>query len=285
MVPAPPQALDAWSIFVRTRSAVTSVRYPWRVDYTIAVSGLDGEKPVSDHYRASCDPSDGAIKLFPISDEQLEAPPPVPHGFNFSFTVGICFLYCAGFSIPVGHPAPYQDLIGEPLIAPTYMFGLRYTGVPYSVKPVGNEPATLPVIATVSTNNRDYDVTLIGTDVLDGIQVYDLRLRPLRKPKDNRLRELWVGTSDYLPRKATISGNFTTAPLVDVPWTIDFAVVNGTPFVSRESTDRTLYLAHRRVVHDAVVAFENIGEPGTSIYDRPLLTPQETESTTLLSEP
>jgi hypothetical protein len=275
MVAATPPAVDAWSIFAHTRSAVTSAQYPWRLDYTIAVSGLDGDKPVSDHYRASCDPSDGNIKLFPISDEQLKAPPPVPHGFNFSVSV---LFYGGGFSIPVGHPAAYQDLIGEPLIAPTYMFGLRYSGVPPNIKPVGTEPATLPVIATVSTKSRDYEVTLVGIESLDGGQVYHLQLTPLRKPKDNRLRELWVGTNDYLPRRATIAGNFTSAPLVDVPWTIDFSVTNGAPYVTRETAAQTLYLPHRRIVRDAVIAFENIGEPGDSIYDQPLVAPEHSDS-------
>ena len=91
------------------------------------------------------------------------------------------------------------------------------------------------------------------------------------------------GRTDYLPRRAVLAGNFTVAPLVDVPWTVDFSVINGTPFVTRESTDETLYLAHHRVVRDAVIAFENINEPDGSVYDRPLLTPSEIEST--LAEP
>lgn len=282
MVGETPPAIDAWSIFLHTRSAVTSVRYPWRLEYTIAISGLDGAKPVADHYRASCDPADGVIKLFPISDEQLAAPPPVPHGFNFKVTMAVCFLMCMGVVVPAGHPALYQDLIGEPLIAPTYMFGLHYPTMPYNIKPVGNESA-LPVIATVSTRNEDYDVSLAGTETLDGVQVYDLELKPLRKPKENRLRELWVGVNDYLPRKAMIAGNFTTAPLVDVPWTVDFAIVDGTPYVTREAAQKTLYLAHRRVVYDAIVAFENISEPGLSIYDQPLVAPDASASA--ISEP
>jgi hypothetical protein len=274
--------VDAWSIFLQTRSAVTSVRYPWRLDYTIAIRGFDGVTPVSDHYRASFDSSNGAIRVFPISDEQLNAPPPVPHGFDTKLRAAICFGLCAGVSIPVGHPAPYQDLIGEPLVAPTYMFGLRYQNVPYGIKPIGSE-SSLPIIATVSTRQNDYDATLVGIEPLNGIETYHLCLKPLRKPKDNRLRELWVGVNDYLPRRAVISGNFTMAPLVDVPWTIEFSVENGQPFVTRESTDDTLYLPHRRVVRDAVIAFENISEPGDSIYDRPLLTPAQEDDT--LMEP
>ena len=282
MVADVPPMVDGWSVFLQARSAVTSAHYPWRLDYTIAISGLDGATPVSNHYRASFDASNGAMKLFPISDEQLAAPPSVPHGFNTKFSIGICFGLCAGIQIPVGHPAPYQDLIGQPLISPTYMFGLHYQNVKYNIQPVGSE-STLPVIATVSTMARDYDVTLIGIEPVDGVESYHLRLKPLRKPNDNRLRELWVGMDDHLPRKAIISGNFTMAPLVDVPWTIAFSVVDGEPFVIRESTSNVLYLPHRRVVRDATIAFENISGPDDSLYDRPLLTPAQQDY--VLTEP
>lgn len=274
MIADAPSTVNGWSLFLQTRSAVTSARYPWRLDYTIAISGLDGATLVSDHYRASFHASDGSISVFPISDEQLTAPAPVPHGFDTKLKAAICFGLCLGVSVPVGHPAPYQDLMGEPLIAPTYMFGLRYQSIPYNIQPVGSE-STLPVIATVSTGARDYDVTLLSVEPRDGIETYHLRLKPLRKPNDNRLRELWVGVDDHLPREAIISGNFTIAPLVDVPWTVEFSVLNGEPFVTRESTDSVLYLQHRRVVRDATIGFENISGPSTSIYDQPLLTPAQ----------
>ncbi|MGA8533147.1 MAG: hypothetical protein WB615_03445 [Candidatus Tumulicola sp.] len=281
VVDAPP-AVDAWSIFVHTRSAVTAAQYPWRIDYDVAVAGFDGKVPVTDHYRANCEPNDGTIRIFPISDEQLAKPAPVPHGFNTKFTLAICFGLCIGVRLPMGHPAPYQDLIGEPLISPTYMFGLRYTNATKrDVLPVENNP--LPTIAVVSTQARDYQVTLLNTEALDNTQTYHLLLKPLRKPKDNRLRELWVGVNDYLPRRAVLSGNFTAAPLVDVPWTVDFSVRGGAPFISQESADGTLYLPHHRVVQDATIAFESIGEAGTTIYDRPLLAPESTDTT--LAEP
>lgn len=269
--------MDAWSIFVHARSAVSSAQYPWRLDYTIAVSGLDGQTPVSDHYSAVCNPAEDAIKVMPISDEQLKKPPPVPHGVNTNFDIAICFGLCFGIRLPMGHPAPYQDLIGLPLVTPTYMFGLRYNGVPYNVKPVGTE-SSLPVIATVSAKNRDYAVSLAGEEPVDGVDTYHLQLTPLRKPKDNRLRELWVGTSDYLPRRAIVAGNFTMAPLVSVPWTIDFAVVNGTPYATREAAGDVLYLAHHRVVRNATIAFENIGEAAPTIYGEPLVTPEQSEN-------
>jgi hypothetical protein len=277
-----PAAVDAYSIWLHARSAVTSARYPDQLTYTIAVSGLDGGTPVADRYRASADPADGAIRIFPISDEQLAKPPPVPHGINVNFGIVLCIARggCASKQIPVGHPAPNQYLLGEPLLEPTYMFGLRYK----AMRTAATSPeaqSSLRVIAVVSSGARDYRVSLIDTPLLDGVPTYHLGLTPLRKPKDNRLRELWIGTTDYLPRKAVVAGNFTLAPLVDVPWSVDFSILDGAPYITRESAVDTLYLTHRRVVREATIAFEDIHERSSTIYDVPLIEP-EVQDTTLV---
>lgn len=274
-----PAALDAYSIWLAARSAVTSVQYPRRIAYTIAITGLDGETPAADHYRAVCSPDDGSIRVFSISEEQLAAPPPVPHGVDLHITISLSTgrLAPAVASIPAGHPAPYQDFLGWPLLAPTYTFGMRYHTA--GTSPASPGESSLRVIAIVSAQAPDYRVTLIDTPIVDDVPTYHLGLTPLRRPKDNRLRELWVGQNDYLPRRAVIAGNFTIAPLVDVPWTVDFSMVNGAPYIARESAAGTLYLAHRRVVRNAVVAFENIREPGGSLYDTPLIEPERDDST------
>ncbi|MFY9631391.1 MAG: hypothetical protein WAJ94_07245 [Candidatus Cybelea sp.] len=268
--------LDAYAIWLHARAAVTSAQYPSRLDYTIAVTGLDGQTPTSDHYRASSDTSDGLVRVFPISDEELAKPPPVPHGINVSINAAICIGLCWIIHQPIGHPAPYQDLIGEPLLEPTYMFGLRYA-LPQKEPQQQDGETTLRTIAVVSSGAPIYRVELIDQPQLDGTQTYHLRLTPLRKPKENRLRELWIGANDYLPRRAVTAGNFTISPLTDVPWNVDFALVDGAPVISKESAAADLYLGHRRVVRDATIAFEDIREPSGSIYDRPLLRPETTD--------
>ena len=272
--PAEPNAYQLWQ---RARSAVTSVQYPRRIAYAIAITGLDGETPVSDHYRGACDPDDDLVRVLPISDEQFAAPAPIPHGVNAKFSIGLCFgvPICRAIQLPLGHPAPYQDLLGIPLLMPTYMFGIRYETSTGSTAQDNNE--RLRVIATVSAQALKYRVSLIDEPVLDGVPTYHLELIPLQRPKENRLRELWIGTTDDLPRRASIAGNFTTAPLVDVPWTVDFSVIDGAPYVTRESTADTLYLPHRRVVRNAVIAFQDIHEP-TSFYDTPLVEPDPTDA-------
>jgi hypothetical protein len=237
--PSPPPG--AYSIWLRARSAVSAVYYPPRIAYTIRISGVDGDAPSTAHYRASFDSGDGTLRVFPISDEEEKHPPPPPRGINVRIFV------------PIGHPLPPEDLLGVPHLDPTYMFGVRFSRV---TSPQPTEESGLRVIAVVSSQPRGYSVVLLDTPTIDGVPTYHLRLTPLINPKANRLRELWVGTRDYLPRQATISGNFTIAPLVDVPWFITFSVVDGVPYIESETAAQTLYLAHRRVVRNATIAFK-----------------------------
>ncbi len=277
---------DAYDIFSRARAAVTVARYPDAIRYTISVAGFDGATPEANHYRAYYNRSEGSIRVAPVSEEEAAKPPPIPHGINFSLTAFLCGGHCdtgsATIALPAGRTAQSPDLVGVPILEPTYMFGLVYAND--VARSVGALPvSTLPVIAVVSTARREYTVALAGIAPIDGIPSYHLLLTPIRKPHDNRLRELWIGTNDYLPRKAVIAGNFTIAPLVDVPWTVEFTIVDGAPFISAESAGSTLYLAHRRVVRDAKISFERIAASDDSFIGRPLVQPDRTPTT--LAEP
>jgi hypothetical protein len=55
----------------------------------------------------------------------------------------------------------------------------------------------LGTIATVRAVDRAYDVTLAGTEQIDGHTAYHLRLKPLRDPDRYPLRELWVDQSSF----------------------------------------------------------------------------------------
>jgi hypothetical protein len=273
---------NAYAIFTRARAAISALQYPRSIDYTISIKGFDGSTPRENHYRANCRPGEDLINVAPISEEEAAAPPPVPKGFSFAFTASICGGHCetgvANVALPAGRHAASPDLIGVPLLAPTYMFGL-----PYNERGTDQQTSTkskIPTIAVVSSSTRDYRVTLADTPVLDGSPSYHLLLTPLRRPHENRLRELWIGAADYLPRKAVIAGNFTIAPLVDVPWTVRFAMANGVPFISSETSDATLYLANREIVRNATISFENIRDSDRSLAGRPLVQPLA-DSTTL----
>lgn len=115
------------------------------------------------------------------------------------------------------------------------------------------------------------------------MDAYHLGLTPLPRPKINRLRELWVGENEYLPRKALVAGNFTVAPLVDVPWTINFTLDGGAPLISNEHADQPLYMAHRRVVTNATISFNDVHKNHDFLRAR-LVTPPVTD-TTLIEPP
>ncbi|HEY1428838.1 MAG TPA: hypothetical protein VGF18_04655, partial [Candidatus Tumulicola sp.] len=236
---APP--MDPYAIFSQARAAVTAARYPERIDYTIHVSGYDGSVPRANHYLA-VDRVDGQdLKVAAISAEE-KAAPPTPRGVNVSFDAAICFMLCEVVHIPMGRPVASQDLLGVPMLTPAYAFGLQYPLTRHDRTQLDPSQAGLPVIAVVSTQAREYDIAFMGSQTIDGTDSYGLRLTPRRNPKSNRLRELWVGAVDHLPRRATVAGNFTVAPLTDVPWTIDFTVIDGAPYIRDERADATLFM-------------------------------------------
>jgi hypothetical protein len=199
------------------------------------IGGRDGSVYRVNHYAASYRPGDTEIDL--NSGE----------GCNCEDDMG------GSWSINLS-PQRSPDLLGTPHLTPTYMFGLNAPGI--------------------VSSQHDYDVALIDTPVIAGAQTYHLRLSPLSDAKNDRLRELWIGMGDYLPRKAVISGNFARAPFTDVPWTIQFSIIDGAPFITRETTSAVLFLPHRQVIKDATIVFEEIRprRAGT-LFGHPLIEP------------
>jgi hypothetical protein len=257
---------SAYNLFLRSRSAVSAARYPDRLDYTIVASGIEGGRFRTNHYKGRYDSTDGSIRVLPISDEELADPAVQPHDFDFRQ------ILIQGVSVPVGRQTDPDILGGSPLLEPTYAFGLKLRAVPEARSQTDDTVASLPVIAVVSNRARDYDVSLVDEPVLNGVETYHLRLTPIRRPKQYRLRELWLGANDFLPRQAVVAGNFTVAPLVDVPWLLSFEIRDGLPYVSREDAEDTLYLGHRHTVSDAEVRFSDVQESSGNLIGAPLIT-------------
>lgn len=270
-----PDTNDAYAIFLHTRSAVTAARYPRRLDYTIEVSGTEGGETRANHYKGRYDTTNDAIRVFPISDEELAGTAPHPHDFDFNRII------VQGVSVPIGRPSDPDLLGGSPILDPVYSFGLRFKRATDIAAPDGDSSDSLPVIAVVSNNAPDYNVKLLGEESLNDEQTFHLELKPLRKPKKYRLRELWIGATDFLPRQAIVAGNFTVAPLVDIPWKVSFKVVDGIPYISSERAQATLYLSHHHVVHDAEVDFQDIQESYGDFIDAPLVAPDVTPTSLL----
>ncbi len=270
---APPNTpdLDAYSLYLRTRSAVSSAAYPQRIAYTIAITGDENGNLRTNHYRANCDPVENTIRVFPMSDEQLAEPEHLPQGINF---------YVQGHYESFGRVATPPDLIGVPVISPTYMFGLTHKASWSAAR--DEVPSKIPTIAIVSSQPAEYRVASAGGDNVNGIMTDHLILTPIRDPQNNRLRDLWVSQATYLPVRASISGNFTTTPLVNVPWTVDFSTLDGAPYVTSESADGVLSFPHNRSIVDLHVAFENVHEQSGLAFDSPLV---DIELTGAIEEP
>jgi len=282
MISAQAPTLSPYAIFLRTRAAVSAARYPPALNYTIAVAGYAGDAYVTNHYRGYYSRDGGKIFVDPISGEEA-AHPHTPHGVNFRITYEIGWNIGAGGQlgkgfIPAGRPEASADLVGVPDLSPAYMFGMPYVAFA-SPAPVAGPPG-LRTIAVVGVGAPAYSVAFAGTATIGGSETYELALTPLRDPKDNRLRALWVGENDYLPRRAVVAGNFTVAPMVDVPWTIDFSVVNGAPLIVDEKANQPLFMSHHRVVRDVSIAFDDVREAdAAALTQRPLFQQPVSDST------
>ena len=83
-------------------------------------------------------------------------------------------------------------------------FGLRYVRPArpdfFDASDAEATPPNLKVIATVTASQGlPYQVTDRGIADIDGRSCYHLKLTPLRNPKHNVLREIWIDTTTNLP--------------------------------------------------------------------------------------
>jgi hypothetical protein len=60
---------------------------------------------------------------------------------------------------------------------------------------------------------------------------------------------------------------------------VDFSILDGAPYITRETAGDTLYLPHHRVVREATIAFEDIQERGSTIFGVPLIEPDANDAT------
>lgn len=243
-------APDPYEIYARARQYVASQSYPGMLEYTVAVRVTEAGKERVERYQCGYDGYTGTIAFDPVSDYE-KTHPYVPHGIN----IGVLFWQ-------VGKPEPRVDYLGVPDFAPNYSFGLGtapLTPLPRTPTPAelvaeiraefhDPDPRVTPIptpspsatpglqeIAAVIARLHLYDITLAGTDNIDGSLAYDLKLRPLRDPHKYRLRELWVDTATYAPRKLVEAIDFVDGPGTAVPWTVTFQDIGGALYVDRQT--------------------------------------------------
>ncbi len=275
MLVATPPAVDAaspdpYAIFARARAYWEHQRYPERVEYTVAVRVVEGTRTLVERYASGYDAEDGRVVFDAVSDAE-RAHPVTPHGIGFSLMGSY-----------VGGPEAPIDYLGVPILAPNYSFGIGTTPLtpPPQPKtdaqivrevreqfhdpdprahPAASPPAEtgLHEIAEVVSKSRAYDISIAGTDVVDGAPAYHLRMQPLHDPARYRLRELWVDAATYAPRKLVEALNFVNGPGTTVPWSVTFADVGGALYVGTETALGPMRYQHQRYA-GASVSIEDV---------------------------
>ncbi|MBV9103014.1 MAG: hypothetical protein JO060_05440 [Candidatus Eremiobacteraeota bacterium] len=250
--PTPAASVDAESIFEKARDYWDAQSYPHHLQYTIVVGLYKGNERETNHYEAEYLPEDGDLRVNTISAEE-NANPPSARGTDVIVTLSILGrIFYSKTLNAVASP----DLIGIPLLSPTYSFGMarRFK----STRDEGSRTSTdLPLIGRVSNRTRFYVITYAGTDEVAGYPQYHLTLRPIRAPHKYRLRELWIDARSYATDRAIIEGNFNVGPGVDAPWTIDFYTVAGALYIDRERCDEPLQFG-KNIYRNISVSFQSL---------------------------
>lgn len=263
-VPAP----DPYQIFANARAYWLTQRYPTELQYRIAVEITEGGKERIERYDAHFDAVHNVVNVDPTSDYEREHPVK-PTGVNVSL-----------FIIPLNKPLPTADFLGVPRLAPNYSFGMAPfvpapTPTPFDSNALVDQirkefhdpnPRTsataeatgLREIGAVVAHNRDYAITLLGTEPIDGHPCYHLALQPMRNPRRNWIREAWVDETTYAPWQLKDAANFAgDGPETNVPWTIRFADVDGAHYISEEHTGVGLSV-RGEIYTSTAIRFESI---------------------------
>jgi hypothetical protein len=215
-------ALDAVAIYERARATVSARIIPPFIAYTQYAAFERRGKIEAQHDRIVIRTADGKVNDTPMADSPADR-------------------------------IDTRPLVRDrPLVYPTTTFGLvkRRAGEGPSVYESRSTPAPLPeaggppVIGRVVSTSRDYDPTLIGVEDLAGAPVYHLKLVPRFDPRGHPIRDLYVDTRTFDPRRIDIelwagAGPVRSRPTVSV----DFAPVGGTWLIAHASMNFVLRLA------------------------------------------
>jgi len=242
-------AFDADALFLAARQARSQSAYPHYARYATVVRYRNGAREITRAWDTTEDIRLRLVHARALS-RQDAANPHVPHGVNVrgAMTVGIAARVAPGaMSVPgqgltlstiVNAERP-DDPIGQLSLAVDQDFGVAIDAARISatadMSTISASAAALPHIGRTGAVARTYEVTDLGDVAEDGATLHHLRLRPLREPYRNRLRELWLDAKTSLPVRAVVAGIGDRHPLDMVSWRVDFAQLEGGTYVARET--------------------------------------------------
>jgi hypothetical protein len=95
-------------------------------------------------------------------------------------------------------------------------------------QPEASPQAGIEVIGSVSTVARDYDAKLVGIETLDGTSVYHLEMQPRFDPAHHPIRQLYVDTASFDPRRIAIEVYANAGPISSRPTIVfDYTNIDG----------------------------------------------------------
>jgi hypothetical protein len=274
---------DPYQIFAHARSVWMSQQYPPYVSYTIAVSVDENGVAKTNHYQAIYDSTRDAVHVDAVSAEERNDPH-IPDGTNMTLEPKRNFRTI--FKKRVGPTEQVVDFLGVPMLAPNYSFGIAPYVAPVQsqtadqaqlvaqIRQQFNDPMSeqkaealskaggLKQIGSVTSTDREYDISYAGIDTLSGRSAYHLLLRPLRSADRHRLRELWVDTETFTTPQVVTQGNFANG---GVPWTITFAVIGGVQYIASERAGAIVTVGPHRY-DQATVSFQSVASTQPSRY-------------------
>ncbi len=280
----------AYQIFANARTYWDKQVYPRRLNYSVRISVRDKAGKRVENFRSAYDARNGEIWVDTVSDYE-RAHPAQGRGVGFCVTAGGVLTSFQPFTIdnlppmqpPCGpplHPAPNQDFIGVPVLAPNYSFSLgddnrskvrepldsaqivrrirrEFHDPQPRPLPLQSGRTKIPVIADVVAYGRHYVIALAGKNTIGAHRCYHLVLRPIHASGRYRLRDLWIDTKSFATVRARIALNFVTGPGTHIPWTIDFADVRGERYIASERADAP-YRYAGRVYNSVTIRFVNV---------------------------
>lgn len=274
---------SAYQIFEHARRVLRAQSYADSIYYRTTVRVSEGAKDELEHFHAQSSGAD--VRVEGISDEE-QAAPHESSGVNFKLSFSIGWNTGAGGQTETATEDAHRkeaspDYLGVPLISPAYSFGLTSTETG-SAKPSPAGTSDLPIIASVTAIGRVYDVSLVGTETVDGLYTYHLHLKPAIQPNRYRIRELWVDVYTYRIVRLQTQGNFTSTPMSNVPWLVTFQSVDGSTYIKDETALEPLIFPHDRTFSTASISFNDI----RATDDSPPILPNANEDDSInLREP
>jgi hypothetical protein len=273
------------AIFSRVRDVVSEQACPKRIEYEIIVSANVNARLEQNHFRATYLADEDYLHVSSFSEEEGENPY-VPHGTNVLIKPIVPLVGLSeALTEKMNHDGPPVDLLGVPMLSPTFTFGLARRGAATD-RPERNvepSPSGFKIIGSAESVARDYRVSLLGVEPYDRGQAYHLALSPERDPKKFRLRELWVDTESFALLKIVSAGNFNQGPALGARWLTTFQTLDDCRVVDREIALDPLDYGRGREYSDTTVSFEILRKP--EAYKQPLLIFRKPPGDDDLTEP